>query len=341
MVLLSKIIRKVLIRSVSICLILLIQFSATESTARTWIVNKEGTGDYGSISVAVSFASSEDSVLVGPGEYAEPTIYFRDVAVYLISVEGPEQTIIRLSPLPGYEQIRVIDINDVPGGCVSGFTIRGGGGGFADAGGGMSISSSNITISNNIITYNWCANGGGISAGGLSSPIIENNLIFLNEAYVGGGIIIGVDCHPTIRGNTIVNNVGSASGGAISVSDETANPIIEHNIIAHNTSPTGGGIIWSAPDSLVIIRCNDVWSNSGGNYDPFHPDRTGIDGNISLDPLFCGEYGSGNFFLQSGSPCAEDNVPAQCGGVRMGRYPVNCTTATEAATWGGIKKRMK
>lgn len=58
------------------CLSAIIQLATTESIARTWIVNKEATGDYSSISVAVGFAGPEDTVLVGAGEYTEPTVVF-------------------------------------------------------------------------------------------------------------------------------------------------------------------------------------------------------------------------------------------------------------------------
>jgi hypothetical protein len=139
-----------------------------------------------------------------------------------------------------------------------------------------------------------------------------------------------------------VNNVGSTVGGGIDISGNELQPIIEHNIVAFNASPPGqgGGIAGPSPDSNLTIRCNDVWSNTGGNYIHHMTDRTGIDGNISLDPLFCGEYGSGNFYLQAGSPCAEENVPGLCGMIRMGRYPMNCTTGTSESSWGGIKRRF-
>jgi len=315
----------------------------TGSTARTWKISQDGTGDWTSISVGASWAASGDTVLVAPGIYYEPTIRIHYISVFLISEAGPKETVIRLYPPAGYEDYSVIEIWYALAGCVRGFTISGARNGWADCGGGISIAASSVLISDNIITDNWCANGGGICCSGAGTAIIENNLIFLNEAFTDGGIHIGgANGTPIIRGNTIVANVGSVLAGGIGISSSSARPVIENNIIAYNLAPSGsgGGILSSAPDSQVVFRCNDVWSNGGGNYAGQISDRTGIDGNISLDPLFCGEYGSGNFYLQAGSPCAEENVPGLCGMIRMGRYPVNCTTGTSESSWGGIKRRF-
>ena len=68
------------------------------------------------------------------------------------------------------------------------------------------------------------------------------------------------------------------------------------------------------------------------------PDQTGINGNICLDPLFCGVPGSGNFYLQADSPCAAANVPELCNANKIGCYPVNCSVDTKENSWGEIKK---
>ncbi len=59
---------------------------------------------------------------------------------------------------------------------------------------------------------------------------------------------------------------------------------------------------------------------------------------FSLDPEFCGEPGSGNFYLQSDSPCAPGNHPngENCG--LIGPLPVGCgTVSVEHKTWGAVK----
>jgi hypothetical protein len=73
-----------------------------------------------------------------------------------------------------------------------------------------------------------------------------------------------------------------------------------------------------------------------GSVDPA-VDIPSTNGNFSLDPQFCGIEGSGNYFLQSTSPCLPENNPlgeqyligplsAGCGAVRV-----------QLRTWGGVK----
>ena len=261
-------------------------------------------------------------------------------SIFLISEEGAEVTIIYYLGVPGNEDYTVIKIWDATApGCVIGFTITGASGGFNECGGAISIIRSNVLIKNNIITGNWCSTGAGICCMESPSPTIENNLIYLNEAWVGGGIHIQ-NCSPIIRNNTIANNLAQMVGGGINIRLDS-HPIIEHNIIVYNKSPQGGGVASSTPDTNITFSCNDVWSNAAQNYYDQISDRTGIDGNISLNPMFCGEYATGNYYLQLGSPCAEHNVPDCCDGHRIGYYSVNCETGTERSSWGNIKKNLR
>ncbi len=61
--------------------------------------------------------------------------------------------------------------------------------------------------------------------------------------------------------------------------------------------------------------------------------------NFSADPQFCGNHGSGNFYLQTDSPCAPGNDPwpqRDCG--LIGALPVNCGSVdVKKKTWGEIK----
>ena len=68
------------------------------------------------------------------------------------------------------------------------------------------------------------------------------------------------------------------------------------------------------------------------------PDPTGMNGNISVDPQFCGILGSDYYYLQSDSPCAPDNHPGGVSCGLIGALGVGCGTVdTEPATWGYIK----
>lgn len=133
---------------------------------------------------------------------------------------------------------------------------------------------------------------------------------------------------------TIINNISfEYDGGQIAVFGETSYPVISNNIISRNVISFGGGsgIFCNSdcPPEHLTVHCNDLWNNAPpGNYAGI-PDLTGIDGNISTDPLFCDAIGSGNYYLQAASPCAAQNAPGSCDNERMGCCPVGCEVDTE------------
>jgi hypothetical protein len=71
-----------------------------------------------------------------------------------------------------------------------------------------------------------------------------------------------------------------------------------------------------------------------------HPeiDASSANFNFSLDPQFCGVPGSGNYFLQSTSPCAPWNHPLGASPILIGPLPVGCgAVSAKERTWGGVK----
>jgi len=313
----------------------------SEVLAKTWYVRQDGTGDTRSIKTGVDGAGPGDTVLVAPGLYYEGTIYI-DKSVHVISEAGPEQTIINHVGSPSTEE-HVIQVENTTDCSIIGFTIQGGDCDLASRGGGLIIGQSNVLVMNNKIQENWCANGGGIFVRGNPAPSVINNLIFANGAFVGGGILIA-DSSPIIMNNTVVANSVSVNAGGIRIMGDSK-PIIKYNLVCYNAAPTDyyGGVYCSVDVDSLVFECNNIWSNwpSGTDYGGTIADLIGIDGNMSVDPLFCGVYGSDNYYLQQGSPCAEANVPSCCNGIRIGYYPVNCTTSIEQSTWGKIKSSMK
>jgi hypothetical protein len=77
----------------------------------------------------------------------------------------------------------------------------------------------------------------------------------------------------------------------------------------------------------AYVRCNLINDPQPACVFPFD--------NFSGDPMFCG---TGNYYLQSDSPCAPGNQPggADCG--LIGPLPVGCgAVSVETKTWGGVK----
>lgn len=173
-------------------------------------------------------------------------------------------------------------------------------------------------IFRNTIQHNICTGGGaGIYIYYYSDPLVEWNTITENEDWYTGGIGIYWSSEPIIRNNLICKNTGrgilcSGPGNILivnnTISDNfkkyygggiqcaaTVTGLIANNIIA---SSRGYGIYCYG--SLPVIKFNDVWNNESGNYGGQISDLTGINGNISQNPLFAGTE---NYHILPESPC--------------------------------------
>ncbi len=111
-----------------------------------------------------------------------------------------------------------------------------------------------------------------------------------------GGYGIGSGSPGTAGDGFVLRNstiVGSADAGVWSVA---LNLSITNCIISGNRY----GIQQYSTRTPAVVK-TDVYGNSSGNYSSM-TDATGTNGNISSNPLF---VGSGNYALQSGSPCRD------------------------------------
>jgi hypothetical protein len=174
------------------------------------------------------------------------------------------------------------------------------------------------------------------------TPTIEDNVVL-------GVIGISVNYCPqgTVRRNVVANASQGVviQGSILSVESNTLDNnntgvaiVSFSNAVVHKNIIRGGlvGIECVFPGSLDIA-CNDV-IGMPTKYASNCGDRTGIDGNFSADPQFCGVQGSGNYLLQSDSPCLLGNHPdaGDCG--TIGAFGMGCgTVEVNNATWGRVK----
>jgi len=205
-------------------------------------------------------------------------------------------------------------------------------------GGGISIGgNSSAQILDNVISENFMgsSDGGGISLFAAGTPTIKGNVISGNTATglspcaEGGGIWIVNFSDALIVQNLITGNTAGCGGGIFwLVPFGALGPLLVNNTIADNDSPQGSGIFadgFDAQTELInnivvakagqtavycgdfndlnppIFTFNDVFSPSGTAYGGICTDQTGINGNISNDPLFL-DPANGNYHVQSGSP---------------------------------------
>ena len=196
------------------------------------------------------------------------------------------------------------------------------------SGGGISVlGTSTVLIVGNSITENTTFAGGGIELFSSGPVIIRNNVISDNRASFEGGGIDSVNLSPAlIIQNLIVRNQ-SLQGGGIFWSNPP-NSVI-NNTIADNDALIGSGI-WAGfsrdtrfinnivigksgqitffcreADGLpTVFMSNDVFTRQGTAYGGSCPDQTGINGNISADPLFVNPIAV-KYHLLSSSPAID------------------------------------
>jgi hypothetical protein len=194
-------------------------------------------------------------------------------------------------------------------------------------GGGISLRGGYAAIAENVITNNSFSTGGGIGIFGGNGALIRGNTIKGNTASTGGGIFIGNFTPALITQNLIVENQALQTGGGIYWTNPPQSVV--NNTIANNDAFEGSGIYSGGsfgppyianniivgkpgqaayfcgqffnPDVPPTFRYNNVYSPGGMAYGGTCPDKTGVDGNISADPLFVNPS-AGDYHLRAGSP---------------------------------------
>jgi hypothetical protein len=169
-------------------------------------------------------------------------------------------------------------------------------------------------------------NGGGIS---LSTPGEFDVMTFNmgNCLYVHNGGPVGFTSNArgscSINNNTISDNYDDGvyiiSGPYASFTANVANSIVSGNLSCG---------IYIGGDVAYNISCCNVFDNIVGNYCGI-PDQTGINDNISVDPIFC----PGQYTLYGHSPCAANNSP--CGSL-IGSANVACWLAGDTLRIGNM-----
>lgn len=289
---------------------LLLLFSTIGVQARTWHVLNDGTGDAPTIRAAIDSSTAGDTILVGPGTYSEARLEIWKDSLVIAGEFGPAETVIHAlgSSALDINWAKHIEVRDL--------TLEAG---LAAL---VAEYSSYILIEGNVLRH---ASEAGILLWQSSGVVIRNNLVYSNGNGIG---CADISTHIDIDGNTILHNVG---GTGITYPG-SGYCRIKNNIISYNHV----GVRAIAAD----FSCNDTYGNDI-NYDlGLVPDPTGSNGNISVAPLFCGldPQDSGNYYLQSISPCAPGQHPDgfPCG--LIGRYPIGCAdTAVRRTNWGRIK----
>jgi len=212
---------------------------------------------------------------------------------------------------------------------------------MAAVGGGVACATNDLVINACIFTENTGMVEAATSlslAGGVaclqSSPQISTSLFRGNQisatpiplpapAAIAGGLALlhssALVSNCTMVGNLVPDAGRQSVAGGISVVGNSS-PILTNDIIAF--SPIGVGVACDEVGT-VTLTCCDVYGNGGGDWVGCIEDQLGVEGNIHLDPLFCGELNPDMpYSLANSSPCAPEVNP-DCG--LIGALSVGCT----------------
>ena len=210
-------------------------------------------------------------------------------------------------------------------------------------GGGLYLLEGTPVVEECIISENDGVAGGGIAmATTASGASIQRCEILDNEAeYFGGGILLVDWAQAELLHVTVARNRAGIGGGGVfsykagfgritscTIDRNEADagygsgtfdhgPLWVENTIISNGR--GGVGVYGSSSYPPAFLCCDGWNPDVGNYDGFSlNDPFDYFNNIVADPLYC-DAENGNYWLQEGSPCADDPYCEQ-----IGRYPVGC-----------------
>ena len=274
--------------------------------------------DYPTIQQAIDVAENGDTLLVSAGTYHE-RIDFKSKDIRLLSTAGAPLTII-----DGEALGTVITMG--PYGEVNGFTIRNGlsQSGVGNGAGGMRVSSTGSVVTNNIFELNEARSTGNAAAlwGTFTSAHIHNNVFRYNECSVGpfsriATISFASSSSATVENNLFINNECPA------IRIDRPGEVINNTIVNNYAGISGGGSLPTAVRNNLIVGNEvgvdgdfDNWDHNlvYGNDIDYRDfvNQTGINGNISVDPLIDPEN---DFQLLPGSPAIDagnnDSAPVR------------------------------
>jgi hypothetical protein len=314
---------------------------------------------FATIQAAVDQSVNGDTILVAPGAYAGGVLFDTKGNVRLLSSGGRAATTIdgdvalansSKIVIGGFTINGQVSISCNTGTVLANCDIANPDGSGIVIGGCPGGAYSDVRVEGNIVRANA---GHGVEAelSGGKAAIALNEIrdngasgVSITHSYseisgnvihdnAGHGIEI-VEGTSSMHGNTIAGNDGA--GIHVTSGGQPFTQTIAADIAALN----GSAGLFGDAGGIYSISCCDVWNNgpAGGlNYAGAIADQTGVGGNISADPLFCGAAVD-NFSLMEGSPAL-----AQGCGTMGARSTPGCAApdAVGKTTWGELKSIYK
>ena len=258
---------------------------------------------FDTIQEAADVAGDGDTVIVLPGDYYE-NIDFDGKNFTLTSTEPASETIVKATRIYPESEYAII----TSGGNILGLSILGNGSGIR-----WRLDTNHTNSPPVIKNCRIIVTGYGIRVS--ASPqyetkyaVIENNIIAGNRCIYlyGSGGFQGV-----IRNNILTSSGGDNTGSGIIYAAHASVPSVYNNIIINLNCGLSLWFDTKLEQRIARVYYNNVYNNTE-NYrigSPSTPlDLTGVNGNMSIDPLFV-DAANGDFHLRPMSPCINAGDP--------------------------------
>ena len=253
-----------LLLAYSLCLCL----SVVSTSAETWVVLPDSTGDAPTIQAGIDSASAGDTVLVNCGTYYEHDIQMKS-GICLTSLTGtPDCAIIDAQDLGRGIRCEFVDSTTSIVGLAF---VEGNAGEYT--GGGFYCSKSYVKVVNCAFRHNLALGGGGGARIASGSPILTNCEFSSNvtcgywsmgAAVLGGGTAMFVDCVFSSNGHTLCH------GGAFGGSGEL---VTFSGCLFEGNRGMGGALMFDG-GSVVLTDCTiaaNVATAGGAGIEFFNP----------------------------------------------------------------------
>jgi hypothetical protein len=303
-------------------------------------------GEQPTIQAGIDAAISGDTVLVADGIYTGPgnrNIAFNYRLITVKSSTGPPNTIIDCQ---GLGRAFNITDNEDSTASITGFTIRNGDGDVGGGGGVRIFGGAQPLIQDCVFEDCTASRGGGLYIAGADIHWIQNCIFRNNNATEdGGGAYYENEGHNMHLVNCLFDGNSAQNGGAIMAWDNTR-IVIDNCTFINNSATNRGAVsfqyalefvtfrrcilaynlgpapIWCDGTCGTAFYCTNIYGNLDGDWgtNSCIVEQQYINGNFSLDPLFC-DTTIGDYTILANSPCAPENNSCS---TLIGAYGVGC-----------------
>lgn len=184
------------------------------------------------------------------------------------------------------------------------------------AGGGLSCFQSNVDLTECWLANNTASTGGGLALN--DAVCMTDGCTLLENAATTGGALFANSASTAVMLSCTLTENGAEVGGGL-YADGTSALDLQNTMVVFSYPGTA---VECGAGAEVSLTCCDIYGNHEGDWVGCIADFEDSDGNISADPLFCGEQNpSAPLSISSASACAATEN-AVCG--RIGAHPVGC-----------------